>query len=305
MKILSGILILSSVILTSCGGGGGGGGGTGGGNPPVNTNVVSLKASPEGYFYGIVDALSPKEKVITLTNNGGKVSAPLGFSGLPGSFTISQNNCLGVALAPAASCTFKVTMTANSNIPVTGNLNISSSGIPNYTLRFAGKAMDYKSVLENYFVVNLLVNQDSNNGSWTSEGQAFDMGATLFASSSLVKSKIKADYSQDIFSGFGGLDKTIDYFQTTDDDGNGTIGEPSDSDDVKRNINFTSDLATIIPEWERTMPAGGMRLREVLPSFPLVLESMTQLKNNTNSNIFLKQIISLLPEEKVIYHPIP
>lgn len=277
------LLTMTLILFAACGGGGGGGGGGTGGGTPAPSGSVTITPSTTGHFYGLVSPATPKAQSFTLTNTGTKTSNSLSLTGLPGSFALSANTCTGATLAPNASCSFTITMTIATNTSVTGLLTISNSGGVNQTIRLAGKATDFQTT-SNDLAEMLLVNQ-ANDGSWN-DGVGFDMGTTLLAAHSLVKNKAKTNYAQDLFSGFGNLTKTINYLSATDDDGNGTPGEPTDSDGTLDPIDFSADKERIIDEWARTMPVGGMKVKEVLPSFPLTLESLVQLRDSTNSSIF-------------------
>ena len=71
------------------------------------------------------------------------------------------------------------------------------------------------------------------------------------------------------------MNLTLDYLQTTSEGGGGL-----------RNINFSTDKNTVIPEWLRSLPAGGMRTREVLPTFSVVHNNITQEKNSSTASSY-------------------
>src|SRR5690349_14185010 len=90
--------------------GGGGGGGGGGGTPaptPAGTAAVSISASTVDFGAQALGTTSAP-RTITITDTG---TAPVFFNGTPQSgldFNRTSDNCVGIQIAPGASCTMTV-----------------------------------------------------------------------------------------------------------------------------------------------------------------------------------------------------
>lgn len=289
------VILLGMIFgLMSCAksGGDGNSGTTPTGTTPPNSNtnpVLSISSSE--YFFGVTNLNSIKSKSFTITNNGNKKTNPLLFSNLVTPFSIKNNNCAGAELSINSSCSFDIEYNSSLADGFYSELAISSSGLSTIKIKVSAVSNDLDELIGNNLGVSLLVYQDEK-GAWN-DGVAFDMGTTFFVSSSLLKSKEKLNHSLNLFAGFGDLSKTLNYLEKTDDDGNLIFNETTDADGILRNINFSSDLDLLISSWERTSPAG-MKLKEVLPSFPFIVENLSQGKNSTSSNSFshLNEFIS-------------
>jgi hypothetical protein len=269
------LFFLSLIFLVSCAKPGGGGGG-GGGTPTAPTGSANLVYSEEGFHFGLIPLNTLKEKTITITNTGTKKSGRISLSSVSGSFSLSNNTCQNVELEINSSCSFKVSVNLSSYTSPSTNLTISQIGASNKSLSFAAKGANFVDTLDQNLVISILANQN-NDGSFN-DTIGFDMGTTLYALKSISESKAKANYPQNIWSGTVGLDLVLDYLQKVDDDGNGP--------NSIRNIDFSSDKELVISQWTRPNPVGGMKLKELLPTVPLLLENATQIKNSSNSVAF-------------------
>lgn len=277
------LTIFVSLLLTACGGGGGGGGG-GTPTPPPPT-AADLKFSTQGHFFGVLDLATTKSVTITVTNKGNGASKALNLSGLPGSFTLSNNNCTGQILAVNDSCTFMVSTTLNTYTSVTGVLNISQVGLSgsNKTLNFAAKSFDYMNTLENNAILSSLVLFQDNIGAYN-EGTGFDMGMTMSAMKALVEADIKFPITTNIYSGSNGVDLSLDYLLTYD---NGV--------DPVRDIDLVADRDLVMPQWTRTTP---MKVKELQPSVLLYADKAIFTKTSSHP-AWVSQVDSYLDSRRL------
>src|SRR5690349_2584189 len=113
-KLAGGVAV--GIALALCGAGpavashGGGSGGGGGGTaapPPAGTPAVSLSPSAVDFGAQALGTTSAPRSV-TITDTG---TAPVFFNGTPQSgldFNRTSDNCVGIQIAPGASCTMTV-----------------------------------------------------------------------------------------------------------------------------------------------------------------------------------------------------
>jgi hypothetical protein len=91
--------------------------------PPAPTG---LSIDPATWDFGQGGVFPPK--TFTVTNNGSDTSGPLAVElqgGNPGAFDVTDDNCTGVQLDPAATCTVDAVFAPLSDVPFSTNLVVS------------------------------------------------------------------------------------------------------------------------------------------------------------------------------------
>lgn len=246
--------------------------------PPLGASVLKFSTST-GFHFGIVPAGNSVEQTVTITNTGSSSSNTLNFntSSLTSNFSLSNNTCS--ILTSNGTCSFKITYSPISTGTHSGSVSITgSSNNVTYTFAVGGissNLSDSTNVVSRLNdLANILLVEQQIDGAFA-DGVGFDMNTTLYAANTLVKAKQKSSYPLDIFGGAITLNLTLNYLQTTSEGGGGV-----------RNINFSTDKNTVIPEWLRSLPAGGMRTRELFSAFPIIHNNITQVKNSTTSSSY-------------------
>lgn len=266
------LLLLSLCFLISCAKTGGGGDSPTPTPTPTPTTTSNLTTENRNVFFGVLSPAQSKSKVITLKNTGTKATNALSLS-IPtnANFTIDQDNCSGHTLAVSASCTLRVNFTQTTEAAYNGNFSVVGAN-NSLNIRMGAVIKDIPEMLEGSnpsYLLSVLTADQNSDGSWTNGSLSFDLGTTLYVAQSLAKAKSVLGFNYDVYIT---VDKTIDYLETTTAGGGG-----------QRAIDWVADRNTVMPEWTRVLPAGGMKLKEASPALISVADNLHELKNGSSS----------------------
>ena len=268
------------ILLTSCAAPSGDSGKTPTPTPsPTPTLVSTLVSDQKNTFFGVLSPGQSKSKVITLTNKGTKKTSALSLSTISNSnFTLSDDSCSGQELVINGQCSVKVSFSHSTENSYTGNFNVLGA-TNTLNIKVGAMVKDIPEMLEGNtnpsFLLSIVLAEQQSDGSWQNGSLSFDLGTTLFVAESLALSKEKLGITTELYSNSFGLDKTLAYLETTTAGGGGV-----------RAIDFSADVNTVIPEWARALPSGGMKLKEISPYFISIADYLHDQKDGSSSSSY-------------------